>query len=185
VLGCRRFPCLALFAGVRFYISLISRAFSHLPTDVRTIWWSTCGFAVLKRWLPINFKPWRDCRNTDNQLLTMQYFISLIHQMDECSDDQRVVLLFSKDDWLIFYAPVIRRNYIFMPFRVCLNLFIIKHKQYVHKFNKSIVCNSQTNVLTLQFYFEMTAWKYSSGELQERKISANHLLRTTKQHVDY
>ena len=44
----------------------------------------------------------------------------------------------------------------YWPFRVCLNLFIIKHKKYVHKFNKSIVCNSQTNVLTLQFYFEMT-----------------------------
>jgi hypothetical protein len=53
-------------------------------------------------------------------------------------DNQRVVLLFSKDDWLIFYAPVIHRDYIFMPFRVCLNLFIIKHKQYVHKFNKEI-----------------------------------------------
>jgi hypothetical protein len=30
-----------------------------------------------------------------------------------------------------------------------------------------------------------TAWTYSPGELQERKISANHLLRTTKPHVYY
>jgi len=43
---------------------------------------------------PINFEPWReicmfnyqDCRNTDNRLLTMQAFISLIHQMDESAN---------------------------------------------------------------------------------------------------
>jgi hypothetical protein len=80
-------------------------------------------------WKTKSTTPWCICIEWRVVMNIRTRYIS--QPMWEQFNNQRVVLLFSKDDWLIFYAPVILRDYIFMPFRVCLNLFIIKHQQYM------------------------------------------------------